>query len=145
MAHRFDPAASFAFVEPPPSRVVVPGVDYSFMFGPHHAFLTPSIFSQEGSASYEALPCQKHLSRLEMVEFMLDLTSVGLILILSGLAVIFIAAIGTSKKGEGRIRGAGVVMIGPIPLIFGSDMKWASIAIVLAITLIVLTFVLFGV
>ncbi|MDG6985607.1 MAG: DUF131 domain-containing protein [Nitrososphaerota archaeon] len=39
-----------------------------------------------------------------------------------------------------KVRGGGVVMIGPIPIIFGSDTRWASVAIVLAIVLMLLVF-----
>ena len=76
---------------------------------------------------------------------MLDLTTVGVLLILVGFAALFISAFRGKNAGERRVRGAGVVMIGPIPIVFGSDMKWASIAIVLAIILIVVAFVLYGV
>lgn len=53
-----------------------------------------------------------------------------------GLVVILFALV---RPGDGRteVRGGGVVMIGPIPIIFGSDAKWASVAIVLAILLLV--------
>jgi uncharacterized protein (TIGR00304 family) len=46
----------------------------------------------------------------------------------------------SSEDGEKRteVRGGGIIMIGPIPIIFGSDAKWASAAIVLAIVLIVI-------
>ena len=76
---------------------------------------------------------------------MIDLTTVGVLLILAGLAALFISAFRGRDAGERRVRGAGVVMIGPIPIVFGSDMKWASVAIVLAIILIVVAFVLYGV
>ncbi len=46
------------------------------------------------------------------------------------------------RKEGSVVKGGGVVMIGPVPIIFGSDMKWASVAIVLAIILIVLAVVL---
>ena len=44
------------------------------------------------------------------------------------------------EEGEKRpeVKGGGVILIGPIPIIFGSDARWASIAIVLAIVLIVI-------
>lgn len=35
-----------------------------------------------------------------------------------------------------KVKGGGVVMIGPIPIIFGSDAKWATVAIILAIVLV---------
>lgn len=37
-----------------------------------------------------------------------------------------------------EIKGGGVIMIGPIPIIFGSDYKYAVFAVILAITLMVL-------
>ena len=36
------------------------------------------------------------------------------------------------------IKGGGVILIGPIPIIFGSDYKYAVIAMLLAIILIIL-------
>ncbi len=74
----------------------------------------------------------------------LDLASVGVLLILAGFAVLVVSTLSGKTDGERRVRGGGVVMIGPIPLVFGSDMKWASVTIVLAIVLIIVTFVLFG-
>ncbi|MDH7509044.1 MAG: TIGR00304 family protein [Methanomassiliicoccales archaeon] len=42
-----------------------------------------------------------------------------------------------------HVKGGGVVLIGPIPIIFGSDAKMAVIAMVLAIAMILLTLLLF--
>ena len=72
---------------------------------------------------------------------MVDLIFVGIGIILVGFLVVFLAAVMSgmsSGEGEGRnkVKGGGVIMIGPIPIIFGSDAKWASVAIVLAIVLI---------
>lgn len=39
-----------------------------------------------------------------------------------------------------KIKGGGVVLIGPIPIIFGSDYKYAVIAILLAIILMLIVF-----
>jgi uncharacterized protein (TIGR00304 family) len=73
---------------------------------------------------------------------MVDLVFIGIGMILVGLLVVFLAAATSgrpSDEGERRsdVRGGGVIMVGPIPIVFGSDAKWASIAIVLAIALIV--------
>ena len=68
-----------------------------------------------------------------------DLITAGLLLVLAGFGVVAVSMLNGSKKGEGRVRGGGVVMIGPIPIIFGSDAKWASVAIGLAIALVLLT------
>lgn len=69
---------------------------------------------------------------------MFDLVLVGLAIIIAGFLALFAAALSGSGGGERKteVRGGGVVMIGPIPIIFGSDMKWASIAIILAIVLV---------
>jgi uncharacterized protein (TIGR00304 family) len=83
---------------------------------------------------------------------MLDLVLVGIGIILVGLLVVFLATATSGRsleEGERRteVRGGGVIMIGPIPIVFGSDAKWASIAIVLAIVLIavvLLSGVVFG-
>jgi uncharacterized protein (TIGR00304 family) len=76
---------------------------------------------------------------------MLDLVLLGMAVILAGVLVIFLAAIFASRSEPGeerkgvKVKGGGVIMIGPIPIIFGTDAKWTAIAIVLAIVLIVLT------
>ena len=77
---------------------------------------------------------------------MLDLVLVGIAIIVAGFLALFAAtASGGGSKEEGSkggVKGGGVVLIGPIPIIFGSDARWASIAIVLAIVLVVLVIVL---
>jgi uncharacterized protein (TIGR00304 family) len=72
-----------------------------------------------------------------------DLVFIGVAIILVGFLVVFIAmmtASGSSENGEkrNRVKGGGVILLGPIPIVFGSDAKWASIAIVLTIALIIL-------
>jgi uncharacterized protein (TIGR00304 family) len=70
--------------------------------------------------------------------------SLGAALVIVGViviaAVIIRASIGT--KREGRMRGAGVIMIGPIPIIFGTDKKSvkAVLALALALTVALLIF-----
>ena len=58
-----------------------------------------------------------------------------------GFGVMVVSMLSQARREGGQVKGGGVVMIGPVPIIFGSDMKWASVAIVLAIILIVLTVV----
>ena len=74
---------------------------------------------------------------------MLDLLFIGIGIILVGFLVVLLATVmsrGSSEEGERQteVRGGGIIMIGPIPIIFGSDAKWASAAVVLAIVLIVI-------
>jgi uncharacterized protein (TIGR00304 family) len=77
---------------------------------------------------------------------MLDLVLVGLAIVVAGFFVLLLATVisgESSEEGERRsgVRGGGVIMIGPIPVVFGSDAKWASIAIVLAIVLVLVVIV----
>lgn len=74
---------------------------------------------------------------------MYDLGLIGVVLILVGLVVIFASFLPTDDEGRKEVKGGGVVMVGPIPIIFGSDAKWASVAIALAIILIALTVLIY--
>jgi uncharacterized protein (TIGR00304 family) len=76
-------------------------------------------------------------------------TSIGVALVLIGFAVAFIAVIwlilsgakGGKDKGKGRVRGGGVIIIGPIPIIFGTDKESVKIILLLSIALVVLLLV----
>ncbi len=46
----------------------------------------------------------------------------------------------SETKGE-EIKAGGVIMIGPLPIVFGTDKKYALIAIILAIILMMLAIV----
>ena len=74
---------------------------------------------------------------------MLGLVILGTLVIIAGILIIFLATIFASRsKGDEKgveAKGGGVIMIGPIPIIFGTDPRWTAIAIVLAIVLIVLS------
>lgn len=64
---------------------------------------------------------------------------IGIIIIV---AVIILASIGGTKKG--KVRGAGIIMIGPIPIIFGTDKKSVERILILALAItmvLIITFV----
>lgn len=73
---------------------------------------------------------------------MSDLVFLGTGIILVGFLLVLLATAVSGRSSEERerrteVKGGGVVLIGPIPIVFGSDAKWATVAIVLAICLIV--------
>ena len=79
---------------------------------------------------------------------MADLTvlySLGIALVVAGVIVIVFALIRSSAGGgeEGKVRGAGVIMIGPIPIIFGTDKKSVREVLVLALGLVVVMLIVF--
>ena len=70
---------------------------------------------------------------------MFDVILVGILLIIAGFAIVAFSVLSASGKTKGEVRGAGVVMIGPIPIVFGSDAKWVGIVIGLVIILMILS------
>lgn len=77
----------------------------------------------------------------------------GFLLVLIGslviLAGIFSMAYQTWKSGNGseekkpEAQGAGIVMIGPLPIIFGSNVGALKVVIILAIALMIIAAILF--
>ncbi|MCW3984467.1 MAG: DUF131 domain-containing protein [Candidatus Bathyarchaeota archaeon] len=75
------------------------------------------------------------------------LITIGIALVIVGVVLIVAAliraSVGGEKSGESRVSGAGVIMIGPIPIIFGTDKKAVKTVLVLAIALSVVVLVTF--
>jgi len=77
----------------------------------------------------------------------LSITQIGFMLIIFGFVLAFVVMIAMAFRSggnSGKGRTAGVVLIGPIPIIFGSDKDSVKTLMILAIILIavVLTFML---
>ncbi len=72
---------------------------------------------------------------------MFDLVTLGILLVFAGITVVVLAVLLSNKREPDgtRAKGGGVIMVGPVPIIFGSDAKWASVAIILALVLVVLS------
>jgi uncharacterized protein (TIGR00304 family) len=71
--------------------------------------------------------------------------ALGAVLVVAGIVVIVAAIIAAStrgagknkEEGEGRVKAAGVIMIGPIPIIFGTDKKSVKTVLALALALVI--------
>lgn len=69
----------------------------------------------------------------------------GVALIIAGIAIIVAAIIAASThragksegEREGKVKAAGVIMIGPIPIIFGTDKKSVKAVLALALALVI--------
>jgi len=73
-----------------------------------------------------------------------QLWNVGVILILVGFFVTFIAVLlsfFTALKGKGKVKGGGALIIGPFPIVFGTDKESVKILLLLSIILIALLLV----
>jgi len=69
------------------------------------------------------------------------LLNLGLLLVLAGFTATFIAILllfFSALKREGKIRGGGAVILGPFPIIFGTDRESVKILLILSIILITL-------
>ncbi len=71
---------------------------------------------------------------------MKEFVSIGIILIFLGMVILVIGMVSGAGKVGGK--GAGIVMIGPIPVIFGTDAGSVKTVMVLAILVIVVFFML---
>jgi uncharacterized protein (TIGR00304 family) len=63
--------------------------------------------------------------------------TIGIALVIVGVIVIVVAIILASINNSktGKFHGAGVIMIGPIPIIFGTDKKSVKSVLALALSL----------
>ena len=64
---------------------------------------------------------------------MLILGGMGLILL--GFILMFIGILISSTQGEGDVEGGGVIMIGPVPIVFGTSRSAVTLAMILALLL----------
>lgn len=95
------------------------------------------------SANFVVLPFgllgKRFIAAREERSPVIDLLPVGLLLLFLGVAIVLLAlSLQVNRDRHNETKVGGVVMIGPVPIIFGSDAKWASIALVLAIVLVAL-------
>jgi uncharacterized protein (TIGR00304 family) len=70
-----------------------------------------------------------------------SLFNAGIALIFAGFAIVFIAVILlflTSVNSKVKVRGGGAVVIGPFPIVFGTDKESVRTLLILTIGLIAL-------
>lgn len=76
-----------------------------------------------------------------VVELFVAFVALAVALILIGVVLIIISIIVYGRKTEETEVG-GVVIIGPIPIVFGSSLRIVKVVLILAIALTVLTIIL---
>jgi len=70
----------------------------------------------------------------------LELILLGIVLIFLGILVLMLSL---WRTGEGRTEAGGVVIVGPVPIVFGTSQRIAATVMVLAIALTVVVLLLF--
>ena len=73
-----------------------------------------------------------------------ELVQLGVLLVFAGIIIIMVAffLMFSKQKGEGRIQGGGAVLIGPIPVVWGTDKRWIFVAIALLLIIMLVNFVM---
>lgn len=68
------------------------------------------------------------------------LYTLGLVLVFVGVALIIIAVVLLSVSGarKGKVKGGGAILIGPVPIIFGTDKKSLKTVLLLSWALTVM-------
>jgi uncharacterized protein (TIGR00304 family) len=68
------------------------------------------------------------------------LYTLGLVLVFVGVALIIIAVVLLSVSGarKGKVKGGGAILIGPVPIIFGTDKKSLKTVLLLSLALTVM-------
>jgi uncharacterized protein (TIGR00304 family) len=69
------------------------------------------------------------------------LYGLGIALIFAGMLIILVAILLlflSNVKGEEKVKGGGAIIIGPFPIIFGTDKETVKTILLLSITLTVL-------
>jgi len=70
-----------------------------------------------------------------------SIADLGFLLIIFGFVLAVIAMVimvVRSPRGPGSGRGAGILLIGPIPIVFGTDKQSVKLVMILAVVLILL-------
>ncbi len=72
------------------------------------------------------------------------LYGLGMALIFTGIFIILVAILllFIFIKGEGKMKGGGAIIIGPIPIIFGTDKQSIKTILLLSLTLTALLIIL---
>jgi uncharacterized protein (TIGR00304 family) len=68
------------------------------------------------------------------------LYTLGLVLVFVGVALIIIAVVLLSVSGsrKGKVKSGGAILIGPVPIIFGTDKKSLKTVLLLSLALTVM-------
>jgi len=72
------------------------------------------------------------------------LFSIGVFLFFAGFFIALVAVIllvFATMKGKGKFRGGGAVIVGPFPIVFGTDRESIKILLLLSMALIVLVLI----
>jgi uncharacterized protein (TIGR00304 family) len=70
---------------------------------------------------------------------------IGFAVVIIGILIIFIGSAlqSSSSSSKTEVHTSGVILIGPIPIIFGNDKGLVLVAVIIAVILMILSYMLF--
>lgn len=71
-----------------------------------------------------------------------SLFDLGFLIMILGFVITFTVAILLLCQVKGGVKGGGIIMIGPFPIIFGSDAKILKVILIIAMFLAAIFFVM---
>jgi uncharacterized protein (TIGR00304 family) len=74
---------------------------------------------------------------------MFTLVLIGVLLIIVGFALFFLATITRESREESRVEAGGVLVIGPVPIVIGTSQRIAKAVLILALALFIVAIVFF--
>ncbi|MEM1542049.1 MAG: DUF131 domain-containing protein [Ignisphaera sp.] len=79
---------------------------------------------------------------MSLLEITIMLIVVAFALIFIGVALLIVDGLKNSEK-DSKVKGGGVIVIGPIPIVIGTSEKASKVLIILAIILTLVTLITF--
>ncbi|MFQ5974844.1 MAG: DUF131 domain-containing protein [Candidatus Hydrothermarchaeales archaeon] len=77
-----------------------------------------------------------------------NLITAGIVLIVLGMLMLFAGILtqsfGSASGSKSEIKGGGVILIGPIPIVFGTDSESIKTVLILAIILMLIVLLIYG-
>jgi uncharacterized protein (TIGR00304 family) len=66
------------------------------------------------------------------------LVFVGILITLAAVVLLFVSSVRGSRSQKGKVTGGGVIIIGPFPIVFGTDKESIRTILLLSIALTIL-------
>ena len=68
----------------------------------------------------------------------ISLVFAGILIILVAVVLLFVSGIRASGSEKGKVKGGGAIIIGPFPIVFGTDKESIKTVLLLSIVLTIL-------
>lgn len=78
-----------------------------------------------------------------MLQLALIMLAVAFVVMLAGVLLMVLSALGGGREAEGRVEGGAVVVIGPVPIVLGTSERVTKALMVLAIVLMLVSAAVF--